>query len=430
MTRFNPAIGLAPLMIFTVVLGCDSSGSKPVGGDEKPAKVEKLPVETELATVTLSADAARRLGIETQPVVQKQVTPRRMLGGEAIIPAGKSIIVTAPVSGAVAELDDQGIPNPGVRVERNEPMLKLVPLLSPERDVPTPAEQVQLVGARASIVAAETIARGDVERSRAEVNAAKISLDRAEKLFQDRAGPRKAVDDAEAQLKIAESVFDAATRREQRLTQLLGMLEVEASEARAVALPLLAPIGGIVNRMSVSTGQTVSGGSMLFEIVNLDTLWIRVPVFVDLLSTIQSDQAAQLVSLSGGPAQLNGSGPIQVRPIPAPPTADALTASADLYYEVDNRTLGLRPGQRVGVELPLAGESNALVVPYASVLLDIHGNAWVYVISGERQYVRRRITIRWVDADDAILASGPPVGSQVVVAGAAELFGTEFGAGK
>ena len=92
--------------------------------------------------------------------------------------------------------------------------------------------------------------------------------------------------------------------------------------------------------------------------------------------------------------------------------------------------MGLRPGQRIGVELPLRGATEALVVPYASVLFDIYGGAWVYVVSGERQYTRHRIAIRWVEGEQAILASGPDVGSQVVVAGAAELFGTEFGAGK
>ncbi len=69
-------------------------------------------------------------------------------------------------------------------------------------------------------------------------------------------------------------------------------------------------------------------------------------------------------------------------------------------------------------------------MPYAAVLNDIYGNAWTYVVSGERQFTRRRVTVRWVDEELAILAARPEAGSQVVVAGAAELFGTEFGAGK
>jgi hypothetical protein len=40
---------------------------------------------------------------------------------------------------------------------------------------------------------------------------------------------------------------------------------------------------------------------MLLELVNLDTIWICVPVFVDLLASIPQDQIAHLVSLSGKP---------------------------------------------------------------------------------------------------------------------------------
>jgi multidrug efflux pump subunit AcrA (membrane-fusion protein) len=101
-----------------------------------------------------------------------------------------------------------------------------------------------------------------------------------------------------------------------------------------------------------------------------------------------------------------------------------------LYYEVDNRILGIRPGQRIGVELPWEGAREALVVPYSSIVLDIHGNAWVYVVSGVRQYRRQRVLVRWTEGPDAILEAGPRSGDHVVVAGAAELIGTEFGTGK
>ena len=300
-------------------------------------------------------------------------------------------------------------------------------MLSPERDVPTPAEQVQLVAARANLVAAQTVAKGDVDRSRVEVDAAKIALNRAEKLFQDRAGPRKAVDDAQAQLNVSQSVLEAASEREQQLGELLKTLQQPSSNSDSViALPLPTPIDGIVNRLVISEGQSVSSGALLFEVVNLDTIWIRVPVFVDLLSTIESDKNARLVSLSGD-ALKNAS---EAKPIAAPPTADAMTSSADLYYEVDNHELGLRPGQRIGVELPLRGDSEALVVPSASILYDVNGGAWVYVMSGERQYQRHPVSIRWADGEQTMLATGPPVGIEVVVDGAAELFGTEFGTGK
>ncbi len=418
-------------MIFSV--GCESAEHSEGKSDVKPAVVEKLPVETELATVRLTADAERRLGIQSVAVEKRNVSQRRTLAGEAMAPLGNSLIVSSPVPGIVAQHGESAVPLPGAQVERGDVVMDLVPLLSPERDVMTPGERVQLVGARANLVATQETAHGDVERSRAEVEAAEIALTRAEKLFEDGAGARKAVDDATAQLNIAESNLQAATQREQQLSRMLDQLKPQHSTEEATPLELTAPMSGVVRGVNVRVGQTVSVNSSLFEIVNLETIWVRVPVFVDLLPTIAKDKNATLVSLSGQPfpkETIRNDEPLQAHPIAAPPSADPLSSSADLYYEIDNRALGLRPGQRVGVDLPLVGAREAHVVPSASIIYDIYGGAWVYAVTGEREYTRQRVAVMWVEGNDAILQAGPSMGAEVVSAGAAELFGTEFGAGK
>ncbi len=69
-------------------------------------------------------------------------------------------------------------------------------------------------------------------------------------------------------------------------------------------------------------------------------------------------------------------------------------------------------------------------MPFGAVLHDIQGGQWVYVQTGEHTYARRRVQVARLAGVDAVLASGPPVGSKVVTDGAAELFGTEFVTGK
>ena len=397
----------------------------------KPAKVDKLPVETELATITLTEDADRRLGITTVEVTEREVTQRRTIGGQAIVPTGNTIMVSSPLAGIVTRSGDQAIPLPGTHVAAGTPLLSIKPLLSVERDVMTPAEQVQLVGARANLMAAQTVAAGDVDRGNAEVEGAQIAFDRATQLFADRAGARRAIDDAEAQLNIAKSNLAAAKERNTQLKELLKTLDVQSPDGEVTSLPMTTPISGLVNRINVSESQTVSSGAVLFEIINLETVWIRVPVFVGMLSEVQQDNPAKLVSLSGQPLLSQSlRQDVMAKPIAAPPTADAMSSSADLYYEVDNSELRLRPGQRIGVELPTSKKESSLIVPDAAILIDIYGGNWVYAVTGERQYTRHRVSVRFIDGGEAILASGPPVGTQVVVDGAAELFGTEFGAGK
>jgi len=89
----------------------------------------------------------------------------------------------------------------------------------------------------------------------------------------------------------------------------------------------------------------------------------------------------------------------------------------------------LRPGERVMVELPLARTERGLLVPEAAVLYDIHGDAWVYEDLGDSAYARRRVQIARHTGGRAVIARGLAEGVKVVTAGAAELFGTEFGAG-
>ena len=104
----------------------------------------------------------------------------------------------------------------------------------------------------------------------------------------------------------------------------------------------------------------------------------------------------------------------------------------DLFYEL--RTTGmLRPGERVGVTLPLAGAATGergLSVPLTALVRDLNGGSWVYERKDFLTFIRRRVEVSRVNGGFAILAQGPKAGTKVVTAGSAELFGTEFGAGK
>ena len=427
--RFQVAI---VAVLFTS--GCADKAAHSTPAKAAPAKVEMVPHETELATLTLTSDAVKRLAIQVVPLEQREVSRHRTLAGEAIVPSGRSIITSAPVSGVIATADSF-FPQPGSEVAAAQPLMILKPLLSPERDVPTPAEQVQMTGAKANLLVAMVTAQGEVARSQSEITGLQIARDRAAKLLTDRAGSRRALDDVEALLSVARSVLEAAKQRELELNSLLQVLEKPSMDGRidpASPLTLAAPVAGVVRNVQVSPGQTVTSATPLFEVVDLSTIWIRVPVYVDLLPKFMREKAVYLVSLDGSPL---GSTPQLGKPIAAPPTADAATSSADLYYEVDNRILQLMPGQRIGVDIPMTSVTEAKVVPAAAILYDIHGGTWVYVKStstaeGGTKFARSRVLLEWVEGDLAIISRGPAIGTLIVTDGAAELFGTEFGAGK
>jgi multidrug efflux pump subunit AcrA (membrane-fusion protein) len=70
------------------------------------------------------------------------------------------------------------------------------------------------------------------------------------------------------------------------------------------------------------------------------------------------------------------------------------------------------------------------MVPAAAILYDVQGGAWVYVNESGHVYRRQRVELIETQGSSAYLARGLTPGTSVVTAGAAELFGTEFGAGK
>jgi hypothetical protein len=102
--------------------------------------------------------------------------------------------------------------------------------------------------------------------------------------------------------------------------------------------------------------------------------------------------------------------------------------------EVSRVTLTPDAVKRIGIQtavvqtMPVAGQPR-LTMPYAAVLYDESGRAWAYVTTDRLSFVRKDITIESVAAQVAILAAGPPAGTEVVTLGAAELYGTETGVG-
>src|SRR6185436_4963081 len=138
------------------------------------------------------------------------------------------------------------------------------------------------------------------------------------------------------------------------------------------------------------------------------------------------DQPAQVLPLSGDEQHEA----IFAKPVAAPPTASVLASTIDLYYELPNPAGVLRPGQRITVRVKLQGASEQRVVPWSAVMHDIHGGTWVYENTAPLTYVRRRVQVKYVLGDKAVLESGPPSGAKIVTVGAVELFGAEFGFAK
>jgi RND family efflux transporter MFP subunit len=387
---------LAAILLMSAA-GCTTPKAAEAQQSAPPARVENPVKEGELATVKLTPEAESRLGIRTSPVEYTTVTRARTYGGEVVLPPDSMMTVSAPFAGTILGASG-AIPASGILVRKGQPVFRLLPLLAPERD-------------------ARTLAEKEVTDSQTRSDAAKQRLDRAEQLLRDKAGSVRQVEEAREQLRLAESALKAARERLDRV--LRSPLEADTSVA------ITSPDDGMIQKVHVGVGQKVAGSATLFEIASLATVWVRVPVYVGDLGSIDRGQPAKVHNLGASP----GSPAISARPVAAPPSANPNSATVDLYFLLPG-AVALRPGQRVGVTLALTGSEESLVVENSAIVRDIHGSEWVYEQVAPQQYARRRVEVRYVTGSQAVLARGPASGAQVVIAGAAELFSTEFSTGK
>jgi cobalt-zinc-cadmium efflux system membrane fusion protein len=401
--------------------GCGKPAATSTGA-VPPAKVTKIAQEEELNTVELSPEAEKRLGVTLGTVETGPVGRLRGFGAEIVLPPGATMIVSSPVAGKLEAPSAAAVPKVGMLVQKGQAVFQLIPMLSPERAVLTPAERVRFAEAKNAVATARIDAAGQVTQFDVQVDAAKINLDRAERLFKEQVGTARAVDDAKAQLNMAQKSLDAAQSRQRLLDKL--QLDEEAGVQRP--LEIESPHDGMLRSVSAAVGEVVTLGAPLFEVLDFDPVWVKVPVYVGEVERIASAEPARISRL-GEPV---GASTRTALTVSAPPTALALASAVDLYYELPNPKGEFRPGERVVAQLKLAGEETGISIPWSAVIHDINGGTWVYVRAAEHRFARRRVQVRYVLGDRAVLAEGLPQGTSVVAAGAVELFGTEFGFAK
>jgi cobalt-zinc-cadmium efflux system membrane fusion protein len=374
-----------------------SACKKPAPGKgPPPASMTGKKPEGEIARITLTEQAEQRLGVSLAPVLRSSLPRTRTLGGDVVPSSGRSLVIVAPIAGRLANAG--GELRVGQRVRRGDPILRLTPVATVDRDLRSNAN-------RAAAVAESRL------------TAMEARLARAEKLLPGGAGSARAVEEARAERDSAKAELEAAKSR-------LGMLERAPLEAD-VAVTLRAPEDGVVRAVSAPSSTLVPAGAPLFELVGTGALWVKVNVFVGDLRSIRPDAAARVRPLTAPPSASDA----EAFPVSGPPTADPATASFDLYFALPPEVV-FRPGERVAVTLTYGGETSGATIPTNAVIRDVSGTAWVYEVVSEHNFERRRVEIDRVDGATAHLLRGIAEGARVVAEGSVELYGFEFGSGK
>ncbi|MEE8439719.1 MAG: HlyD family efflux transporter periplasmic adaptor subunit [Micropepsaceae bacterium] len=392
--------GIPKLMSLIFLCGLAACSGEAVteapDGHAEPAQVENARPESELATIHLDVAAETRLGIEIGAITTQSLGATRTLPGEIIIPQERAMTISAPFAAIVVPPPQGNMRVEGANIAQGEVVVQLQPL---------PGD-------------------GEALRLRADANFAEQQWQAAQERAAETRLQFEAGDIGEAELESAEAALAIAQIGRDASRNLWSFIEGEGqSQGSVMAIAMAAPRAGTLQTLHVTSGQAVSPGEALFDIVNQNVLWVKVPVYAGEIRTIDRQEPAQILPL-GRWGDAEG---VEVRPLAGPLTGDTNAASVDLFYQLNNNDRIFHPSERVSVILPVNAESEALVVALSAIWRDIHGGEWVYQNIAPQTYARRRVSIARAVGDFAVLASGPPAGTMVATVGVAELAGTEFG---
>jgi len=348
--------------------------------------------------------AVRMMLAKAEPAtVARQITAT----GRVVPAAGHHAVVAPPVGGL---LDSGPLPRVGQTVTRGQPIAVL-------RQTPTASEAAQI---------ATSQAQADIERARLEaerrrlaetvreaevrLNHARVEFERAQRLYERKAYARRQLEAAEADYRAAEAAHAAAVGQRDALHGSPHVIAPAPSANYTVS----APISGTVTRVAKAHGEQVAPGDAILELVDLDVVWVEVPIFEQDLPRLGQTVRAVFSTPAAPGREFSG------RVIDLGAVIHRESRSATLVFEVSNRERALRIGQQANVRLDAGERTEALMIPKHAVV-EAEGKRFVYVLRSGEAFERREVTIGDEHGERVVVLQGLKAGERVVTQGAWQL---------
>ncbi len=220
-------------------------------------------------------------------------------------------------------------------------------------------------------------------------------------LFAHEAASRISLDQAEADL----------TKAKARVARTSKSLDVLGISDGSDAVPLRAPIDGVVITRSVSEGQIVQGdGTPLIEIADLSRVWVIADVFERDLRLVKAGATADLTT-NAYPDEHFAARVERIGDV-----LDPATRTAKVRFSVENPSRRLKPEMFAAIRLTTSDEAAITIPVQAQVVED--GKSFVFVRSGERTFDRRPVQLADGGEGKLRVIAGLSGGEQIVTDGA------------
>jgi multidrug efflux system membrane fusion protein len=251
-------------------------------------------------------------------------------------------------------------------------------------------------------------AKANLARDRAQLENAKIQLDREQKLFDQKL--------------VSEDDYDTSKASNDTLVGTVQADEaaVTNAELNLGYTEIRAPIDGVAGSLQSYVGNVVKApDDTLLTIVQIHPIYVEFAVPEQYLPDIKKEMRAHPLKVSVMFQNMN---------VPPPEgelsfvnnTVDEATGTIDLWAMFPNQNNALWPGQFVSVVLTLSDLTNVVVVPSLAVQTGQNGE-YLYVVKPDQTVEERSITIGITYQNETVIQSGLKAGETVVTDGQSRL---------
>ena len=354
-------------------------------------------------------------GTESRPVRDVRVThaetaslPRTVALSGTLV-ADRQVELAIKVAGRLAAVDV----DLGTRVRRGQVIARLAPA-----DFTLRVSQAEsaLAQARARLgIPADGPDRlvdpadtSVVKQAQAVLVQSKATRDRVASLVAQDLLPRANLDDAEANLQVADAkrqdAVEEARNRQGLLAQRRSELDI-ARQALADSV-VVAPFDGIIRERRVQAGDYVTAGQPVATLVGIDPLRLRLAVPERESHGVRVGQPVSL-SVEGDPRSYQG----RIARLSPAISEDNRTLAVEA--EIPNPEASLRPGAFAQAEITIQEGAAAILVPASSVVTFAGINKVIGVKDGKAE--EKRVELGRRSGDRVEVVDGIEDGETVVV---------------
>lgn len=215
--------------------------------------------------------------------------------------------------------------------------------------------------------------------ARAQVEFATRDRERAARLVEAGAAPRRRLEESQLMETAARARLTAA---QSRLKQYESSRQAEG-EAGARRFFVRSPLSGVVSEVMAAGGGNVEMGAVLLRAVDLNSVYVAAMVPEAELARLKRVRRAD-VRLPDGRSVSAG------RLVSLSEVVDPATRTAPAIYELDNQQRAVAMNQAVEMVFTLSGASAALAVPETAVV-DEGASSAIYLLRSGEVFERRAI---------------------------------------